>query len=90
MKNLFNGLIPTLGPTTKVSLKARMPWQLPDQKNSVLQWISVYWFSRAGPAATVRIYSEVGLDQGLFYHQWSSVPLGLSYFPKELLVVPKM
>ena len=43
----------------------------------------------AGPAATVRIYSEVGLDQGLFYHQWSSVPLGLSYFPKELLVVPK-
>ncbi|KAJ3485846.1 hypothetical protein NLI96_g4677 [Meripilus lineatus] len=55
----------------------------------VLQWISLYWFSRAGPAASLRIYYEVGAAAGFFKHPWSSVPLGLSYFPKELLVVPK-
>ena len=56
---------------------------------AVLQWISLYWFSKAGPAASLRIYYEVGAAAGFFNHPWSSVPLGLSYFPKELLVVPK-
>ncbi|KAF8654611.1 hypothetical protein AX16_003523 [Volvariella volvacea WC 439] len=31
------------------------PWQ----DDEVLDWVSIYWFSRAGPAASVRIYYEV-------------------------------
>ncbi|KAL6300107.1 alpha/beta-hydrolase [Sparassis latifolia] len=55
------------------------PWT----DDEVLTWISVYWFSRAGPAASVRIYYEV---MAAASKQWSPVPLGLSYFPKELVV----
>ncbi|KZT09096.1 alpha/beta-hydrolase [Laetiporus sulphureus 93-53] len=63
------------------------PWE----DDEVLTWISVYWFSRAGPAASVRIYYEVmAVDKLPFVRSLaSSVPLGLSFFPKEVLVVPK-
>ncbi|KAI9839840.1 MAG: hypothetical protein M1819_000030 [Sarea resinae] len=65
------------------------PWT----DDEVLTWISIYAFSTAGPAASVRIYYEC-------YHQlrygrtelegWiPTVPIGLSYFPKEVSVVPK-
>ncbi len=63
----------------------RLPLSLP----SVLEWVSIYWFSRAGPAASVRIYYEVGFGDFFPGGQPNSVPLGLSFFPKELLVVPK-
>ena len=56
---------------------------------AVLDWISVYWFSRAGPAASVRIYYEVA-GEGMPNPPWSSVPLGVSFFPKELAIVPKL
>ncbi|KAI0048900.1 alpha/beta-hydrolase [Auriscalpium vulgare] len=53
--------------------------------DEVLTWISVYWFSRAGPAASVRIYYE-------FTHAVSRpdspVPVGVSFFPKELIRPP--
>ena len=57
----------------------------------VLTWVSIYWFSRAGPAASVRIYKEM---TSTFAHsavknvQWTSIPLGFSKFPKELTRVP--
>lgn len=59
---------------------------------SVLTWISVYWFSRAGPAASVRIYYEVIQDDpGAFRAaKYSPIPLGLSFFPKELVIVPRL
>ncbi|KAH9922660.1 alpha/beta-hydrolase [Fomitopsis serialis] len=63
------------------------PWT----DDEVLTWISVYWFSRAGPAASVRIYYEVtGGGDPVAGGTWSSIPLGLSYFPKEIAVVPKL
>ncbi|CCM06913.1 uncharacterized protein FIBRA_09225 [Fibroporia radiculosa] len=65
------------------------PWE----DDEVLTWISIYWFSRAGPAASVRIYYEVtkggkeGFGSGAV---WNSVPMGVSFFPKELAIVPKL
>lgn len=54
--------------------------------------MSVYWFSRSGPAASLRIYYEAALTQ-----EWSvssqvvppHVPVGISMFPKELVIPPK-
>ena len=55
----------------------------------VLTWISIYWFSRAGPAASVRIYYEymqtVGPERKL---PKTTAPYGASFFPKELGGVP--
>ncbi|TLD21962.1 hypothetical protein PspLS_08260 [Pyricularia sp. CBS 133598] len=61
----------------------------------VCKWVSIYWFSRAGPAASVRIYYE-------FSHETRSVSstkistatyvkgvkLGFGLFPKDLRVLP--
>ncbi|KAF2084427.1 alpha/beta-hydrolase [Saccharata proteae CBS 121410] len=65
--------------------------------DEILTWISVYWFSAAGPAASVRIYYEVA------HHSTDVIPsrdrlsqyipnvkLGLGYFPKEISVLPKV
>ncbi|KAM5343318.1 hypothetical protein ACJ41O_014284 [Fusarium nematophilum] len=65
------------------------PWT----DDEILTWISVYQFSKAGPAANVRIYyeskhSELERTQKGFDYV-PNVPLGLSYFPKDLLVPPK-
>ncbi|KAA1474207.1 alpha/beta-hydrolase [Dentipellis sp. KUC8613] len=59
------------------------PWE----DDEVLTWVSIYWFSRAGPAASARIYFEhaqCGKDLKRF-----TVPLGVSRFPKELNAPPK-
>ena len=66
------------------------PWT-PDE---ILTWVSIYYFSTAGPAASLRIYYESLHDQSGYgrdrTEQWiPKVPLGLSYFPRELTVVPK-
>ncbi|CAL1713452.1 unnamed protein product [Somion occarium] len=62
------------------------PWT----DDEVLTWISLYWFSRPGPAASVRIYYEVAAAGDFMNTQWVSVPVGFSYFPKELICVPKL
>ncbi|CAL1713455.1 unnamed protein product [Somion occarium] len=59
------------------------PWT----DDEVLTWISIYWFSRAGPAASLRIYYEFGTEEG--QADWAklkspTIPFGLSYFAKEL------
>lgn len=56
----------------------------------MLTWISIYWFSRAGPAASVRIYFEVGEDFGGFKKigRGPAIPSGVSYFPKEIVLPP--
>ncbi|KAI0643068.1 alpha/beta-hydrolase [Trametes meyenii] len=67
------------------------PWT----DDEVLEWVSIYWFSRAGPAASLRIYYEMaggssGLEKSAAKGaKWTSVPLGLSYFPQELFHLPK-
>ncbi|EMD39720.1 hypothetical protein CERSUDRAFT_112026 [Gelatoporia subvermispora B] len=71
-----------------------MRWtdEYPWEDDEVLTWVSLYWFSRAGPAASVRIYCETmraGELKSLTANR-SSVPLGFSFFPKENFVVPKL
>ncbi|KAI1794410.1 epoxide hydrolase [Ganoderma leucocontextum] len=65
----------------------KYPWT----DDEVLEWISIYWFSRAGPAASTRIYYEM-TDGGAHAMPpppgWTSVPLGVSYFPAEFCSLP--
>jgi len=60
------------------------PWT----DDEILTWVSVYWFSRAGPAASVRIYYESTHGKDFRGKLYSTIPLGLSYFPKELRIAP--
>ncbi|KAH9025219.1 alpha/beta-hydrolase [Lactarius pseudohatsudake] len=60
------------------------PWT----DDEVLTWISIYWFSCAGPAASVRIYYEIG-DAVVGFPK-TTIPVGLSFFPKELARFPKV
>ena len=70
------------------------PWT----DDEILTWISIYWFSTAGPEASVRIYYEDEHDEssssaatlqqrtrGWIPH----VKLGMAHFPREIVVVPK-
>lgn len=69
------------------------PWT----DDEILTWISIYWFSTAGPNAHVRIYYEAqhnptdkvpNRDRA---SQWiEKVRLGVAHFPKELSVVPRI
>ncbi|KAJ7246803.1 Alpha/Beta hydrolase protein [Mycena haematopus] len=62
----------------------RYPWD----DDEVLTWISLYWFSRAGPAASLRIYYEVVAEGGVVpapYGAHPTIPFGISYFPGELV-----
>jgi len=70
----------------------------PFTDDEICTWISIYWFSTAGPAANVRIYYEST-------HKWNDpknkvtrervgewidhVKIGYSHQPKELRVIPK-
>ena len=75
------------------------PWT----EEEVCSWVSIYWFSTAGPAASVRIYYEAThLDSSRSpesakrekvtrerTQRWiPHVKMGLSHFPKELRVLP--
>ncbi|KAM4055826.1 alpha/beta hydrolase fold domain-containing protein [Hirsutella rhossiliensis] len=65
------------------------PWTDDD----ALTWVSVYQFSTAGPAASLRIYYELSHGSreqiGKVIGYVPRVPLGISRFPKDLLVLPK-
>lgn len=69
------------------------PWT----DDEILTWVSLYVFSRAGPAANLRIYYEAIHSKGeggvprARTEQWiPRVKLGLAHFPKEITVVPRM
>ncbi|KAI0320323.1 Alpha/Beta hydrolase protein [Amylostereum chailletii] len=51
--------------------------------DEVLTWISIYWFSRAGPTASTRIYYENRLIFSQFSAYKPTIPLGLALFPAE-------
>ncbi|KAF8258650.1 Alpha/Beta hydrolase protein [Lactarius quietus] len=57
--------------------------------DEVLTWVSIYWFSLAGPAASIRIYYEFAHADKRARFPKTSVPIGLSFFPKELLHLPR-
>ncbi|KAI9881263.1 MAG: hypothetical protein M1830_005549 [Pleopsidium flavum] len=65
------------------------PWT----EDEILTWVSIYWFSTASPAASIRIYYEATHSESVTRERLSSwipsVKLGLAYFPRELSVVPK-
>ena len=58
-------------------------------QRAVLTWVSIYWFSRAGPAASVRIYYELAKAGIPLDFPKTNVPVGLSFFPKEIVRSPK-
>lgn len=70
------------------------PWT----EDEVLTWVSIYAFSREGPAASTRIYYESmhpakSITDSI--SRWDlissyipNVPLALAYFPKELVRLP--
>jgi hypothetical protein len=70
------------------------PWT----DDEICTWISIYWFSTAGPAASLRIYYEVIHDKDpaptriprarVMEYIGGGVKLGLSHAPKELRVYP--
>lgn len=63
-----------------------------ERRCAVLTWISIYWFSRAGPAASLRIYYEVSEKDGIppsMYEPLPTIPLGYSYFPGEVFDLPR-
>jgi hypothetical protein len=69
------------------------PWA----DDEILTWVSIYWFSTAGPAASVRIYYEAThshpgeiatLDK--VWGGWvPKVPLGLASFKGDIKVLPR-
>ena len=69
------------------------PWT----DDEVLTWVSVYWFSTAGPNAHVRIYYEAQHNPtDLIPNRertttWiDRVKLGVAHFPREITVVPRV
>jgi hypothetical protein len=68
------------------------PWT----DDEILTWVSIYWFSKAGPEASVRIYYEVFHAKSateISYAKLTSyvpdVKLGLVHLPREISVVPE-
>lgn len=65
------------------------PWT----DDEILTWISIYWFSTTGPAASCRIYYEAThaseYSSAALREYIPHVKLGLSYFPKDLNVPPR-
>ncbi|KAH9035725.1 alpha/beta-hydrolase [Lactarius pseudohatsudake] len=69
-----------------VTLTDAYPWT----DDEVLTWVSIYRFSRAGPAASIRIYYELAHSGELVSFPKTSVQVGLSFFPKEPIRSPKV
>lgn len=67
--------------------------QYPWTDDEILTWISIYWFSTAGPAASCRIYYEFSKDESVGRKQLSGyiprVKLGVTQFPQEIFVAPR-
>ena len=73
--------------------------QYPWTEDEILTWVSIYWFSTAGPAASCRIYFESASDNQSLLSLGPSrvrlmeyiprVKLGLARFPREIFVAPK-
>lgn len=69
------------------------PWT----DDEILTWVSIYYFSTAGPNAHIRIYYEAshnptqlvpGRERAM---EWiPRVKLGLAHFPREITVVPRV
>ncbi|KAF2637191.1 alpha/beta-hydrolase [Massarina eburnea CBS 473.64] len=64
--------------------------------DEILTWISIYVFSEAGADASIRLYYDTvnptageKMDGNIeSFMKYSTVPLGFSYFPKDVIVLP--
>lgn len=68
------------------------PWT----EDEILTWVSIYWFSVAGPEASVRIYYEAShlqSDRDFSYQRLighiPDVKVGFVHLPREISVVPR-
>lgn len=63
------------------------PWT----DDEILTWISIYWFSEAGPGAASTIYYEAANDKSMDgpLQSWIDKPLGFHFFPKEIGHLPR-
>ncbi|KAK7193571.1 hypothetical protein DPSP01_000125 [Paraphaeosphaeria sporulosa] len=69
------------------------PWT----DDEILTWVSIYYFSTAGPNAHIRIYYEASHNPTAAVpsrerlSEWiGRVKLGLAHFPREITVVPRV
>lgn len=65
------------------------PWT----DDEVLTWVSIYVFSSAGPEASARIYYEskhAPESAAITTGYNGKVPLGVSQFPRDLVVIPRL
>ncbi len=63
------------------------PWT----DDEILTWACIYYFSTAGPNASQQIYYEAThIHDDPPGQKWSSVPFGMSRFPKELQLHPRL
>ncbi|KAI0098768.1 Alpha/Beta hydrolase protein [Nemania sp. FL0031] len=73
------------------------PWT----DDEVCTWISIYWFSTAGPRAAVQLYYEVVHANNPLVQRsdvavtspdgllaWQDVKVGLAHFPQDVLCLP--
>lgn len=68
------------------------PWT----DDEILTWVSIYWFSTAGPEASVRIYHEATHPEPQSKISTESlrgwiprVKIGIAHFPREISIVPR-
>lgn len=65
------------------------PWT----DDEILTWVSIYYFSRAGPAATSSIYYEMEHSQPEAFavaQAYIDIPLGVARFSRDLILLPKL
>jgi hypothetical protein len=55
------------------------------KRSSVLDWVSIYWFSRSGPAAASNIYYERTHKFPAEMNTYCKLPTGFSLFPQEIM-----
>ncbi|KIW17951.1 hypothetical protein PV08_05146 [Exophiala spinifera] len=68
------------------------PWT----DDEILTWVSIYWFSTAGPGASLRIYFEFNsardpsLSEGYFSGWVPEVKYGVAHMPGEIVDAPSL
>jgi hypothetical protein len=60
--------------------------------DELLDWMSVYWFSDAGPGSSVYTYheAEAGMKAIGGFWEYMPAPLGVTQFPADLVGMPRM
>jgi len=59
---------------------------------TVLTWVTLYWFSKSGPGASIRIYYEYEKSgsREAIVSKPSKAPIGVSLFPQDIFYSTKL